>query len=211
MSRFIPAETDVLIVVDVQNDFLPGGTLAVPDGDAVIGPIHALAERFAHVICTQDWHPPGHVSFASSHAGKAPFDTIDLPYGVQGLWPDHCLQGTAGAALVGALQLPGAELVIRKGYHPDVDSYSAFTEADRTTTTGLAGYLQARGFRRAVLCGLATDYCVAWTALDARAAGFEAVVVEDASRAIDRGGSLGAAWSAMASAGVVRVVSTEIG
>ena len=210
MPGLTPAATDVLIVVDVQNDFLPGGALAVPDGDAVIGPINTLAERFAHVVCTQDWHPPGHVSFASSHPGKAPFETIALPYGVQVLWPDHCVQGTQGAALAGALHLPRAEVVIRKGYHAGVDSYSAFTEADRSTTTGLAGYLKARGFRRAVLCGLATDYCVGWTALDARAAGLEAIVIEDASRGIDLGGSLAAAWTAMAAAGVGRLVAADV-
>ena len=205
-----PTATDVLIVVDVQNDFLPGGALAVPDGDAVLEPINALARRFAHVVCTQDWHTPGHVSFASSHPGKAPFETVQLRYGVQVLWPDHCVQGTPGAALADALHLPTAELVIRKGYHPDVDSYSAFTEADRTTTTGLAGYLLARGFRRALVCGLATDYCVGWTAMDARAAGLEAAVIEDASRAIDMGGSLAAAWSAMAAAGVGRLAVADI-
>lgn len=210
MPSIAPDSTDVLIVVDVQNDFLPGGALAVPDGDAVIGPINALATRFAHVVCTQDWHTPGHVSFASSHAGKAPFETVALPYGVQVLWPDHCVQGTSGAALGAALHLPKAELVIRKGYHPDVDSYSAFTEADRRTTTGLAGYLLARGFRRAFVCGLATDYCVGWTAMDARAAGFEAAVIEDASRGIDLGGSLAAAWTAMAAAGVGRLAAADI-
>lgn len=211
MPRLTLTDADVLVVVDVQNDFLPGGALAVPEGDQVIGPICALAERFDHVVCTQDWHPARHVSFASTHAGQAPFAMIELPYGKQMLWPDHCVQGTRGAALADALQLPRAELVIRKGYHPEVDSYSAFTEADRSTTTGLAGYLQARGFRRVFVCGLATDYCVGWTAMDARAAGFEAVVIEDASRGIDLGGSMAAAWTAMAGVEVGRLSTADIG
>ncbi len=210
MSSLAPTRTDVLLVVDVQNDFLPGGSLAVPGGDAVVAPINALGAVFAHVVLTQDWHTPGHVSFASSHPGKAPFGRIDLPYGPQVLWPDHCVQGSPGAALCHRLQLPRAELVIRKGFHPGVDSYSAFTEADRTTTTGLAGYLAARGFRRVFVCGLATDYCVAWTAMDARRAGFEAVVVEDACRAIDLDGSLAAAWRDMAAAGVERIASAAL-
>lgn len=205
MTPITLADQDVLIVVDVQNDFLPGGPLAVTDGDAVIAPINALAQRFAHVVCTQDWHTPGHVSFASSHPGKAPFETISLPYGEQVLWPDHCVQGSRGAALAEALAVPRAELVIRKGFRPDVDSYSAFTEADRKTTTGLTGYLKARGFTRVFVCGLATDYCVGWTAMDARSAGLEAAVIEEASRAIDVGGSLAAAWAAMDQAGVGRV------
>ncbi|MFE1598505.1 bifunctional nicotinamidase/pyrazinamidase [Methylobacterium sp. ID0610] len=200
-----PAETDVLLVVDVQRDFLPGGALAVPDGDAVIGPVNALGRLFAHVVLTQDWHPPGHASFASSHPGRQLFETVRLAHGEQVLWPDHCVMGTPGAALAEGLDLPAAELVIRKGYRPGIDSYSAFLEADRRTPTGLAGYLRERGFTRVVLCGLATDYCVGWSALDARAAGFAAVVVEDACRAIDQGGSLARAHAAMAEAGVERV------
>ncbi len=172
-SSVTPTDTDVLIVVDVQNDFLPGGALAVPDGDAVIEPINALGRLFRHVVLTQDWHTPGHISFASSHPGRAPFQTIRLGYGDQVLWPDHCVQGSAGAALADALDLPHAELVIRKGFHPDIDSYSGFLEADRTTPTGLAGYLRERGFRRVFTCGLATDYCVGWTALDAQRSGFD--------------------------------------
>ena len=195
---------DVLIVVDVQSDFLPGGPLAVPDGDAVIGCINQLGARFGHVVLTQDWHPPGHVSFAESHPGRAPFDTIDLPYGPQVLWPAHCIQGTPGAALAAGLDLPRAELVIRKGCRPDVDSYSAFTEADRRTPTGLAGYLRERGAGRLFLAGLATDFCVGWSARDARAAGFEAWVVEDACRSINAAGSLDREWAAMAQAGVGR-------
>ena len=194
---------DVLIVVDVQSDFLPGGTLAVPDGDAVVPAVNRLGAVFGHVVLTQDWHPPGHVSFAASHPGHAPFTDIEAAYGRQMLWPVHCVQGTPGAALAAGLALPGAELVIRKGCRPGVDSYSAFTEADRRTPTGLAGYLRERGARRLFLAGLATDYCVAWSAQDAAAAGFEAWVVEDACRGISPA-SIDRAWQAMAQAGVGR-------
>ncbi len=200
--RMLPG--DVLIVVDVQVDFLPGGALAVPDGDAVVAPINRLGAAFPEVVLTQDWHPAGHASFAGSHPGRVPFDEIELPYGRQVLWPAHCIQGTPGAALAAGLDVPHARLVIRKGCRRDVDSYSAFTEADRRTPTGLAGYLRERGARRLFLAGLATDFCVGWSALDARAAGFEAHVVEDACRGIDAGGSLARAWSAMAAAGVER-------
>jgi nicotinamidase/pyrazinamidase len=205
-----PGERDVLVVIDVQVDFLPGGALAVPDGDGVIGPVNALAARFRHVVLTQDWHPPGHASFATRHPGKAAFETVGLAYGPQVLWPDHCVQGTPGAAFAPGLAVDRAELVIRKGHGREVDSYSAFLEADRRTPTGLAGYLRERGFTRLVLCGLATDYCVAWSATDAREAGFEALVVEDACRAIDRDGSLGQAWDRMARAGVGRTTSDRI-
>ena len=187
--------SDVLLVVDVQYDFLPGGALAVPDGDAVVPIINRLARRFDNVILTQDWHPAGHVSFASSH-GRAPFSTIELPYGRQVLWPDHCVQGSRGAELAAELDVPHAQAVIRKGYHPHTDSYSAFVEADRSTRTGLAGLLHERGATRVWLCGLATDFCVAWSALDARLAGFDVVVIEDVCRAIDTDGSLAAARSA---------------
>jgi len=193
-----------LVVVDVQNDFIPGGALAVPQGDEVVPEINRLAARFDDVILTQDWHPRGHASFASSHPGKKPFETVELPYGSQVLWPDHCVQGTAGAAFHPDLNLTKAQLVIRKGHHRDIDSYSAFLEADRRTTTGLAGYLKERGFRKLYVCGLATDFCVAWTALDARAAGFDTTVIEDACRAIDLDGSLARAWTEMAAAGVKR-------
>jgi nicotinamidase/pyrazinamidase len=193
-----------LVVVDVQNDFIPGGALAVPQGDEVVPEINRLAARFDDVILTQDWHPRGHASFASSHPGKKPFETIELSYGSQVLWPDHCVQGTAGAAFHPDLNLTKAQLVIRKGHHRDIDSYSAFLEADRETTTGLAGYLKERGFRKLYVCGLATDFCVAWTALDARAAGFDTTVIEDACRAIDLDGSLARAWTEMAAAGVKR-------
>lgn len=206
-----PASTDALIVVDVQIDFCPGGALAVADGDAVVPVVNALAKRFRNVILTQDWHPAGHASFASAHPGKAPFETTQMPYGLQVLWPDHCVQGTPGAALHPGLDVPHAQLVIRKGYHAGVDSYSAFREADRTTPTGLAGYLRERGIGRVFVVGLATDYCVAWTAMDARAAGFEAIVLEDACRAIDLDGSLAKAWDAMAAAGVGRGRSADVG
>ncbi|MGO9360569.1 MAG: bifunctional nicotinamidase/pyrazinamidase [Xanthobacteraceae bacterium] len=203
-------DSSVLIVVDVQNCFLPGGSLAVKDGDQVIPVINRLAKSFANVVMTQDWHTPGHISFASSHAGKKPFETIDLPYGKQVLWPDHCVQGTDGAALSNALSIPQAELVIRKGYHKDVDSYSAFTEADGKTTTGLAAYLKAHKIKRVFVTGLATDFCVAWTAMDARKAGFETYIIEDACRGIDAAGSLAKAWAATAKAGVKRIQSTDI-
>ncbi len=201
---------DVLLVVDVQRDFLPGGTLVVPGGNDVIAPINRLGALFGHVLLTQDWHPAGHVSFAASHAGRAPFDTVALPYGPQALWPTHCVQGTPGAELAADLDLPRAELVIRKGFQPDVDSYSAFTEADRRTLTGLAGYLRERELGRVFLAGLATDFCVAWSALDARAAGFETVVVEDACRGIDAQGSLAQAWRNMEQAGIQRIRGTDL-
>ncbi len=195
-------ERDALIVIDPQLDFCPGGALAVPRGDEIVPEVNQLARSFAHVILTQDWHPPGHVSFASVHPGHRPFDTIELSYGAQTLWPDHCVQGSEGAALHPGLDIRRAELVIRKGYHPDVDSYSAFRENDRKTPTGLAGYLRERGFQRITLCGLALDYCVFFSAIDARAAGFEAAVALRASRAIDLDGSLARALAAMRAADV---------
>ena len=185
---------DVLVVVDIQYDFLPGGSLAVAGGDEIIEPINALAKRFRNVVLTQDWHPAGHISFASSHAGMKPFQVIELPYGPQVLWPDHCIIGTKGAEFSVALDIPHAQTIIRKGYRETIDSYSGFKENDHQTLTGLAGYLRERGLKRIYLCGLATDYCVAWTAEDGVAAGFEAVVIEDATRAIDNDGSLAAAW-----------------
>lgn len=198
----------VLLVIDVQNDFLPGGALAVPRGDEVIAVINGLQRKFANVILTQDWHPAGHVSFASHHAGRKPFETIELPYGKQVLWPDHCVQGSAGAQFAEGLQVTQAQAVIRKGYHAHTDSYSAFVEADRATPTGLAGLLRERGIRRVVCCGLATDFCVAWSALDAQAAGFATWVIDDACRAIDTGGSLAAARRDLAAAGV-RLTSAD--
>src|SRR6202023_4275383 len=181
-------EASALVVIDVQNCVLPGGSLAVKDGEQVVPVINRIAKGFANVVMTQDWHTAGHISFASVHSGKKPFEVVDLPYGKQVLWPDHCVQGTDGATLSKDLSIPQAELIIRKGYHKDVDSYSAFTEADGKTTTGLAAYLKARNVERVFVAGLATDFCVAWTALDARKAGFEAYVVEDACRGIDTQG-----------------------
>jgi nicotinamidase/pyrazinamidase len=204
-----PSDRDVLIVVDVQHDFLPGGALAVPKGDEVVGPINRLGRAFRHVILTQDWHPVGHSSFASTHRGKQPFDTTELPYGTQILWPDHCVQGTHGAKIAGELDL-SAELIIRKGYNAGIDSYSGFVEADRKTRTGLAGYLRERGFERVFCAGLATDFCVAWTALDAREAGFETFVIEDASRGIDAAGSMAKAIEAMDRAGIRRIAAHDI-
>ena len=202
--------TDVLIVVDVQNDFLPGGSLAVPDGDAVIAPINALARRFAQVVLTQDWHPAGHVSFASTHH-KAPLETVALPDGRdQVLWPDHCLQETSGAEIADAIDIPHARLVIRKGHRVQLDSYSAFKEADRATPTGLAGYLRELGIARVFVVGLATDFCAAWTAIDAAEAGFETYLIEDATRGIDAGGSMARAFADMDAAGVRRIAASAL-
>ena len=199
-------DRDVLLIVDVQNDFCPGGALAVPDGDAIIPPVNRLARSFAHVILTQDWHPPGHASFASSHPGRSPFEAIEVSYGTQILWPDHCVQGTRGAAFHPRLDVPHAELVLRKGYRCAIDSYSAFRENDRQTPTGLAGYLRERGLERITLCGLATDFCVAFSAIDGRESGFEVTVVTSACGAIDTQGSLARAMRSMSEAGVsVRV------
>jgi len=201
---------DVLLLIDLQYDFMPGGALAVAHGDEVVPVANRLAQGFAHVVLTQDWHPAAHVSFAANHAGRQPFETVALPYGEQVLWPTHCVQGTPGAALHRDLDVPHARAVIRKGHHVDVDSYSAFLEADRTTPTGLAGYLRDTGAKRVYCAGLATDYCVAWSALDARAAGFETVLIEDASRAIDLNGSLAAAWEQLRAAGVKRAQSADV-
>jgi len=206
----MPRATDCLIVVDVQNDFCPGGALEVQRGDEIVPLVNRLAREFENVVVTQDWHPAGHASFASSHPGKKPFETTRLRYGKQVLWPDHCIQGTRGAALHDGLDLPRAQLVIRKGWHAKVDSYSAFLEADRKTKTGLDGYLRSRGVKRVYCVGLATDFCVAWTALDARRFRFQAVVIEDACRAIDNAGSLAAALEAMADAGVKRALSASV-
>ena len=204
-----PGAEDALVVVDVQYDFLPGGKLAVAGGDEIVAPINGLAERFANVVQTQDWHPQDHVSFASNHPGTKPFEVIALPYGPQVLWPDHCVIGTPGAEFSSGLHLPNCQMIVRKGVRPGVDSYSGFREADRTTQTGLAGYLRERGIRRLFMVGLATDFCVSWTAEDAAAAGFESIIVEDATRAIDTGGSLAAAWSRMNAAGVRRMTVSD--
>lgn len=205
-----PSDATALIVVDVQHCFTQGGSLAVPDGDAVVPVINALAKRYANVVLTQDWHTADHVSFASRHEGRKPFDSVALPYGQQVLWPDHCVQGTEGAALHKDLAVPHAQLVIRKGFRRHVDSYSAFQEADRVTGTGLDGYLRARGISGVHVCGLATDFCVAWTALDAVKLGFTAAVIEDACRGIDLNGSVARAWQQMEAAGVRRLTSTDI-
>jgi nicotinamidase/pyrazinamidase len=208
-DKLKPGPRDVLIVVDVQRCFLPGGSLAVAGGDEIVPLVNGFAKRFRNVILTQDWHTAGHISFASTHPGKKPFETVQLPYGTQVLWPEHCVQGTEGADLAPGLSIPQAQLVIRKGHNEKVDSYSAFLEADRKTRTGLDGYLKARGITKVYVCGLATDFCVAWTALDARKLGFGAVVVEDLCRGIDAQGSLAKAWAAMQAAGVKRVQSGD--
>ena len=201
----IEAAKAALLVIDVQNDFCPGGALAVGDGDAVVSVVNRLSQRFDHVVLTQDWHPPGHGSFATTHPGRAPFQTVTMPYGEQTLWPDHCVQGTSGAAFHPQLLTERAELVIRKGFRRDIDSYSAFYENDRRTPTGLAGYLRDRGLQRLFLVGLATDYCVHYSAVDARRLGFDTIVVESGCRAIDIAGSLVSAWGAMQQAGVQRI------
>lgn len=206
-DKIFDPHQDVLLVIDVQNDFCPGGALAVRDGDAVVPIINDLSARFAHVVLTQDWHPSGHTSFASSHDGRVPMETIEKVYGPQVLWPDHCVQGTAGASFHANLNVARAELIVRKGCHPDIDSYSAFYENDHVTPTGLAGYLRERRAGRLFLCGLATDFCVAWSAIDGRKAGFEVVLLEDACRAIDLDGSLKTALKNMADAGVAIVDS----
>jgi nicotinamidase/pyrazinamidase len=203
-------DSDVFVVVDVQNCFVPGGSLAVKGGDEIVPLVNRLARRFRHVVLTQDWHTSNHVSFASQYPGKSPFETVALPYGTQVLWPDHCVQGTEGALLHKGLDIPHAELIIRKGNRREVDSYSAFVEADRKTQTGLGGYLEQRGLKRVFFAGLATDFCVAWSALDARRQGFEALVIEDACRGIDTQGSLAKAWTDMNSAGVQRIQSSDL-
>jgi nicotinamidase/pyrazinamidase len=195
-------DSDVLLVIDVQNDFCPGGNLPVPEGDKVVPVINALARRFHHVVATQDWHPAGHQSFASSHAGHKPYETIEVAYGPQILWPDHCVQGTEGAELRPDLALPNLELVIRKGFRPHIDSYSAFYENDHKTPTGLAGYLRERGFSRVFVVGLALDFCVRYSAEDATREGFGVVVVEDACRGIDVGGSVKATLESFARLGI---------
>lgn len=204
MDSLSPRPSDALIIVDVQNDFCRGGALEVPDGDAVVPVVNALARRFAVVVATQDWHTPAHASFASTH-GRESFETIELPYGRQVLWPDHCVMGTCGAQFHPDLDQAPVQCVIRKGFRQGVDSYSAFLEADLRTPTGLAAFLRERGAERLFLCGLATDFCVNWSARDGRQAGFEVVVVDEACRAIDLEGSLGAAHSEMEALGVRRV------
>jgi nicotinamidase/pyrazinamidase len=209
-SKIKPGSKSVLIAVDVQNCFVEGGTLPVAKGSEVVPVINRISTAFENIVVTQDWHTKGHASFASAYDGKKPFETTKLSYGTQVLWPDHCVQGTKDAELHKDLSLPSAQLIIRKGYHPKVDSYSAFMEADAKTATGLSGYLKQRGIKTVFVTGLATDFCVAWTAIDARAAGFEVYVVEDACRAIDLNGSLAAAWKNMAAKGVKRIQSDDI-
>jgi nicotinamidase/pyrazinamidase len=202
--------TDVLLVVDVQNDFCPGGALAVDRGDEVVPIINRLGERFDHVVLTQDWHPREHVSFASAHAGGKPYETAETSYGTQALWPDHCVQGTPGAELHAALHLPHAELIVRKGFRREIDSYSAFLENDHTTPTGLAGYLRERGMKRIFVCGLAYDFCVRHSAIDGTAFDFEAVVLQDACRAVGLRGSVEATDQALYEAGIQRISAHEI-
>ena len=209
-GKIKPGPDSVLVVVDVQNCFLPGGSLAVKAGNEIIPVINKIAKAFQNVVLTQDWHTPGHISFASSHPDKKPFDTVKLPYGNQVLWPDHCVQGTDGAAISKDLDIPHAQLVIRKGFNPKVDSYSAFIEADGKLKTGLDGYLKGRSIETVFVAGLATDFCVAWTANDARKLGLKAYVIEDACRGIDTQGSLAAAWKAMEKAGVKRIQSSDL-
>ena len=205
-----PADTDVLLVVDVQKDFCPGGRLAVPRGDEIVPIVNRLAAKFANVVLTQDWHPAGHLSFASSHAGKQPYQTIEVAYGAQVLWPDHCVQGTPGAEFREDLYIPHAALVIRKGFRRAMDSYSAFYENDRATPTGFAGYLRERGLRRVFLAGLAFDFCVRYSAEDAHREGFEAIVIEDACRGIDVEGSVAATRRRLAELDVRCVGTAEI-
>ena len=201
---------DALLVIDAQNDFCPGGALAVTDGDQVVPVANRLSARFRHVVLTQDWHPRGHVSFASSHPGRQPFETITLGYGEQVLWPDHCIPGTRGAEFHPALDTRKAALIVRKGHNPAIDSYSALYENDHRTHTGLAGYLRERGLRRLFLAGLATDFCVQYSALDARREGFEVQVLDDAVRGIDLHGSLAAAWERMREAGIGRLREADL-
>jgi nicotinamidase/pyrazinamidase len=204
-------ERDALLVVDVQNDFCPGGNLAVPHGDEVVPIVNRLMRKFAHRVLTQDWHPPGHQSFASSHPGKRPYETIEVAYGPQILWPDHCVQGTDGAAFRAGLDLTAAGLVLRKGYHRDIDSYSAFYENDHKTPTGMTGYLREHGFTRVFLVGLAFDFCVRYSAEDARREGFDVVVIEDGCRAIDLEGSAAATRASFKQNGIARVASADVG
>lgn len=199
-----------LIVVDVQNGFTPGGNLAVAHADEIIPNINQLATYFENIIITQDWHPENHISFAENHAGKNAFDTIELDYGTQVLWPKHCVQGTHDAELHPKLNLPTAQLIIRKGFHSHIDSYSAFMEADHKTTTGLAGYLKERAIDTVYIVGIATDFCVAWTAIDATQLGFKTFVIEDATKGINLNGSLEKAWQNMLASGVQRIFMKEL-
>ncbi len=209
-AGIVAGDGDALLVVDVQNDFCPGGALAVPNGDQVVAVINRLAVRFAHIVLTQDWHPAGHQSFASRHPGKQPFETVEVDYGIQTLWPDHCVQGTAGAAFHAELDVTRSELILRKGFRLAIDSYSAFFENDHTTTTGLAGYLKERGLGRVFCAGLATDFCVRFSAVDAVRQGFETYLIEDACRGIDLDGSMAAARAEMAEVGVKTIAADDV-
>lgn len=206
-GEFAVTDDDVLLVVDIQNDFCPGGALAVPRGDELVPIVNRLAQRFPHVVLTQDWHPARHQSFASSHAGSRPFDTVTVAYGAQILWPDHCVQGTHGAAFHSGLDVPHAELVLRKGYRRDIDSYSAFYENDHVTPTGLTGYLRERELTRVFLAGLAYDFCVRYSAEDAHREGFSVVVIEDACRGIDVDGSVEETRRGLAAMGVQSIAA----
>ncbi|MEG9436885.1 bifunctional nicotinamidase/pyrazinamidase [Edaphobacter sp. HDX4] len=207
---FTLTPTDALLVIDVQNDFCPGGALAVERGDEIIPLINLLGRRFEHVILTQDWHPADHISFASRHPGKQPFETIEVAYGNQTLWPDHCVRGTPGAEFHPGLDIPHAELILRKGFRREIDSYSAFLEDDHTTPTGLAGYLRERGLQRLFLCGLAYDFCVRFSAIDGTATGFECIVIEDATRAVGLGESIGSTQRHFADARVLQLTAREV-
>jgi nicotinamidase/pyrazinamidase len=207
----LPTASDVLLVVDIQNDFCPGGRLGVPRGDEVVPAVNALAQKFQHVVLTQDWHPPGHLSFASSHPDRKPFDMIQVSYGAQVLWPDHCVQGTEGAAFRADLAIPHAQLVLRKGYHRHLDSYSAFYENDRRTPTGLSGYLRERGLTRVFIAGLAFDFCVRYSSEDAHREGFAVIVVEDACRGIDVAGSVAETHRVLQQRQIARVRADAIG
>ena len=204
-------ERDILLIVDIQNDFCPGGGLAVPRGDEIVPLVNRLAARFRHVVLTQDWHPRGHLSFASSYPGRTPYETIALAYGTQVLWPDHCVQGTPGADIRADLAVPHAQLVLRKGYHREIDSYSAFVENDRKTSTGLAGYLRERSFTRVFVAGLAFDFCVRYSAEDAHRAGFQVTVVEDACRGIDVEGSMAQTRLRLAELGISCISAETVG
>ena len=202
--------SDALLVIDLQNDFCPGGALGVEDGDAIVPLINSLAARFDHAMLTQDWHPPRHISFATSHSTHEPYDVIQAPYGLQTLWPDHCLQNSHGAAFHPGLDIPHVELILRKGFRRDMDSYSAFLENDHYTPTGLAGYLRERGLTRLFLCGLAYDFCVRYSAIDGKHLGFETIVIADAARAVNLHSSVAETEETLAAAGVLRISSAEL-
>jgi nicotinamidase/pyrazinamidase len=202
--------TDVLLVIDVQNDFMPDGALAIADGGAIVPLINTLAKKFDHVILTQDWHPPQHISFASTHSNRKPFETIEVPYGPQTLWPEHVVQHTEGAAFHPALHIPHAELILRKGFRRHIDSYSAFLENDHFTPTGLAGYLRERGLQRLFLCGLAYDFCVRYSAIDGKRLGFETIVIEDATRPANLPNSIAETNAAFAANGIRRISANDL-